>query len=201
MALEVYSATKPALPHRAWVAAIGLLALAVGLATGMTWRRTGARLAEPTSPEGWNMSFRVPREFALSDRETSTELSLYSYKLASPREFSAELAAWKVSGPDLSATEVCERILRRNGRTWIDRFSESFPSLRSGPPATRSRELLGGREAIEVADPALSAVVRAVVTDDGAGYAISLRLSGVPLDENTYSLFDITCRSAQFRSP
>lgn len=192
MALEVYSATKPAVSYRAWVAAIGLLALAIGLAAGMTWRRTGARLSEVTSLEGWAMSFRVPREFVLADRQQSPELSHYTYKLAHPQEFSAELAVWRLSAADISAVDVCERVLASSGRSWIGRFI--------GPPPTRSRESLGGREAVEVADPAISTVVRALIAGDGAGYAVSLRLSGLPLDEPTYALFDITCRSAQFNN-
>lgn len=198
MALEVYSATKPAVSYRAWVGAIGLLALAVGLATGMTWRRTGARLAEVTRPDGWSMSFRVPREFRLADRRTSSDLAHYIYEFASPQPFRAELAAWKATGAHLSATEVCERILESSGPSWIGRFIKLSTNV--GPPPTRSREPLGGMEAIEIVDPAISMVVRAVVADDGAGYAISLRLDGPPLDEETYSLFDITCRSAQFNS-
>jgi hypothetical protein len=192
MALEVYSATKPAVSYRAWVGAIGLLALSVGLAAGMTWRRTGARLGEVTRPEGWAMSFRVPREFTLADRDESGELSHYTYKLANPQEFSAELGVWKMSTADISAIDVCERVLASSGRSWIGRFM--------GPPPTRSRESLGGREAVEVADPAISTVVRAVMAADGAGYAVSLRVSGLPLDETTYALFDIACRSAQFNT-
>jgi hypothetical protein len=43
-------------------------------------------------------------------------------------------------------------------------------------------------------------VVRTVVLETGAAYAVSLRVDGGPIDDTLYQLYSLACRSVEFKA-
>ncbi len=191
VALEVYSATRPAVPMRAWFSSLFLLVLASGLAGWMSWTRSGEALATRFAPPGWDISFRPPMRFELLPLAKVPSAHAVVFQAPTPSGGSAELVFRRFEPrPDLDADEVCNQVLRPHSSIWLAVF---------GSPPTRTIEKLGDLDAVQIHYPDLSLVVRAVVRPGGPGYAVSLRLENDPLEEPMYRAFDLTCRSVEFK--
>lgn len=187
MVIEAYTSTKPAVPYRGLTSAILLLSVSVGLAAGLTWRRGDGWTNDRIAPAEWDISFRLPRGFVPSSQSRNGMVLRYQQ---STDGATAELSFWKMeSGNGMSEARIAERILRDG---------EGFFSGIFGPPPQRSIERMGNRRAIELRDPALPMIVRAVTLTNGRTYAVALRLTGWEQDAELYQRFDRACRSIEF---
>jgi hypothetical protein len=65
---------------------------------------------------------------------------------------------------------------------------------------TRYDVQIGSHEAVEVWDPTLDMLVRAVVVKPGDAYAVTLSISDARITPDMYSLFDQTCTAVEFRT-
>lgn len=191
MSAEVYSATKPPAPYRAWVIAGFLLLLASALAGDMVQRGSGSWTAGSLiQPQGWEMSFRPPAQFDEVDSAPQHFGNTYVFQHRRADGPLVELIFWRLRAGDAPAIQVARTILEK---------SKSWFSLLLGPSPNRTVGPLGNRDALEVLDPAIPMVLRALVLEGGWAYAVSIRVEGGPIDEGLYALFDMTCRSVRFR--
>lgn len=187
MVIEAYSTTKPALPFRGLTFAVLLLAVSAGLAAELTWRRGERWAADRLSPPGWDISFRLPRGFVPASQ--NREGTFLRFQQSTDGAV-AELSFWKMDSNDLTEVRIAERILRDG---------EGFFNLSVfGPPPQRSVERMGSRRAIELSDPDVPMIVRAIALENGKTYAAALRLTDSDDDAELYHLFDRVCRSIQF---
>ena len=193
MPAEVYSVTKPAAPYRAWLIASLLLLLASALAGDMVQRGAGLWTAGGLiRPQGWEMAFRPPAQFEEVDSDPQHFSATYVFQHRDKDGRLVELTFWRLRADDAPATKVARTIMER---------SKSWFSLLLGPPPTKTVGRLGNRDALEVLDAAIPMVLRTLISESGWSYSVSLRVEGGLIDENLYALFDMTCRSVQFRAP
>lgn len=191
MPAEVYSATKPSVPYRAWLIAAFLLLVASVLAGDMVQRGSGSwKAGELTQPEGWEMSFRPPAQFKEVDPEPQQFESTYVYEHRSAAGVRIRLTFWRMRVGNASAYDVA-RVIIESSRSWF--------SLVLGPAPTKAAGKLGKRDALEILDPAVPLVLRTLVWESGWAYAVSLRVEGGPMDAGLYALFDMTCRGVRFQ--
>ena len=191
MPMEVYTATRPAIPLRAWVSSILLLISASGLAGWISWGRSGELLAPRLEPQGWDMSFRPPRRFEPVMPDILTAANAIAYRTPTASGGVAELVFRRVgAAPNVDAGEICNHLLRPYASVLMAVFS---------PPPTRSTEKLGALDAVQVHFPGIPMIVRAARFDHGTAYAVSLRVDGGPIDESLYHSFDLACRSVDFK--
>jgi len=190
---EVYSTTKPAVPYRAWIAAICLLVLASALAADLVRRGAGSWSAgDLIQPQGWEMVFRPPAQFREVEADPERFGSVYVFRHTDREQRMLELTFWRTRADDMSAGQVARLILDQlKAKSWI--------SLFLGPPPTRSAGRMGDREAVEFLDPPI--LLRALVLESGWSYAVTLRVEDGLLDESLYAIFEMTCRSVRFRKP
>ncbi len=193
MPAEVYSAIKPAAAYRSWVISLFLLLLASALAGDMATRGSGGwRAGDLIKPEGWEMIFRAPAQFEEINPDPQRFGATYVFEHRDANGILIQLTFWRMRAEGATAFKVARTILEES-RSWF--------SLFLGPPPTKSVGRLGNRDALEVLDPAVPLVLRALVWESGWAYAVSLRVEGAPIDEKLYALFEMTCQSVQFRKP
>ena len=191
MALEVYTASRPSIPLRAWLSSILLLASVCGLAGWMTWSRSGDSLAPRVEPQDWDISFRPPRRFEPLATVATTPGYAIDYRTPTASGDVAELMFRRIeAAQNLDADEICNLILRPHASLLLAVFAA---------PPTRTIEKLGPSDAVQVHYPGIPMVVRAIRLQNGYGYAVSLRVLGGPIDEPLYRSFDLTCRSVDFK--
>lgn len=192
MPAEVYSSIKPAVPFRTWLVSFSLLILASALAADLVHRGSGTWTAgDLIQPDGWDLAFRPPAQFVEVDAHPRLFGSVYVFQNTDRSGRLIELSIWRQKVDGGSAAKLARFILEK---------SKSWFGLLLGPPPTRTVGRLGDRDALEIHDPAIPLVLRAVALDNGLGYAVSLRVEGGPIDEPLYGLFDMACRSVRFRS-
>ena len=193
MPAEVYSATKPPAPYRAWLIASFLLLLASALAGEMVQRGSGSWTAGSLiQPQGWEMAFRPPAQFEEVDPDSQQFGTTYVFRHRGSDGRLVELTFWRLRAGDASAVKVARTILEQS-RSWFSLL------LRPSPIKTVGR--MGNRDALEVVDPAIPMVLRTLVSESGWAYAVAIRVEGAPLDKPIYALFDMTCRSVKFLAP
>jgi|CXWL01.1.fsa_nt_gi hypothetical protein len=193
MPAEVYSATKPPAPYRAWLIASFLLLLASALAGKMVQRGSGEWTAGSLiQPQGWEMAFRPPAQFDEVDPDPQQFGSTYVFQHRGPDERLVELTFWRLRAGDASAVNVARSILEK---------SKSWFSLLLGPSPTRTVGRLGNRDALEVLDPTIPMILRTLVSESGWAYSVAVRVEGGPIDKPIYALFEMTCRSVRFLAP
>ncbi|MFY4729984.1 hypothetical protein [Nitrospira sp. BLG_2] len=193
MPAEVYSTIKSAVPYRAWLIASFLLLLASALAGDMVYRGSGSWTAgNLVQPQGWEMAFRPPSQFEEVDPDPKQFGTTYLFRYRDHYGRLIELTYWRLRAGDASAVKVARVILEQ---------SKSWFSLLLGPSPTRTVGRLGTRDALEVVDPAIPMILRALVSESEWAYAVAIRVEGGPIDKSIYTLFDLTCRSVKFLTP
>ena len=82
----------------------------------------------------------------------------------------------------------------------LDAYISPRPASTTVASVTRFDRTLGKLDAVEIWDPRRSAIVRAVVPSNDEAYAVLLYVDGPTVYEKAYGVFDLTCRSAEFRN-
>lgn len=191
VAYEVYAASRPAIPLRAWLSSILLLASVCGLAGWMSWSRSGETLAARVEPQDWDISFRPPRRFEPVNGIVTTPAYAITYRTPTASGEVAELAFRRIeAGQDLDANEICNLVLRPHASILLAVFAAA---------PTRTIEKLGPLNAVQVHYPGIPMVVRAIRLQNKYGYAVSLRVEGGPIDGPLYRSFDLACRAVDFK--
>ena len=191
VAIEVYTAGRPAVPLRAWLSSILLLASVCGLAAWMSWSRSGESLAARFEPLDWGISFRTPRRFEPLNPDLPTPAYAIAYRTVTASGDMAELVFRRIeAAQNLDAGEICNLILRPHASLLLAVFAAS---------PTRTTEKFGSLDAVQIHYSAIGMVVRAIRLQNGFGYAVSLRVVGGPIDEPLYRSFDLASRSVDFK--
>jgi hypothetical protein len=191
VALEVYTASRPAIPLRAWLSSGLLLALVCGLAGWMSRSRSGESLGTRVEPQGWDISFRPPTRFELLTPDLPTPAYAIAYRTPTASGAVAELVFRRIeAAQNLDADEICNLILRPHASLRFAVFAA---------PPTRTIEKLGSLDAVQVHYPGIPMVVRGIRLQNGFGFAVSLRFEGGPIDEPLYRSFDLACRVIDFK--
>ena len=191
VAFEVYTASRPAIPFRAWLSSIFLLASVCGLAGWMSWSRSGDSFAARVEPQDWDISFRPPRRFEPLTAAVTSPAYAIAYRTPTASGEMAELVFRRIeAAANLDADEICNLILRPHASILLAVFAA---------PPTRTIEKLGPLDAVQVHYPGIPMVVRAIRLQNGYGYAVSLRVEDGPIDEALYRSFDLACRAVDFK--
>ncbi len=195
--MEVYTSTKPGSPRRAVAASLVLLFGVMALATTMTWSRSAGSLGPAIVPEGWDLSFRVPRRFRPGPLVSTPLGPAYPFFGQARNGPVATLVVRRMAN-DAAQTprELCARVLREHSK----HPRTPLEAIRGSGMEVSARNL-GRMTGAEIFDPARLTVVRAAVHVSGWGYAVSLGVEGPGIDENMYRLFDSTCASFEDRTP
>jgi len=191
VAIEAYSAGRPAIPLRAWLSSIFLLGLVCGLAGWMSWSRSGESLSARVEPQDWSISFQAPRRFELLTPNLAVPADVIVYGAPTASGDVAELVFRRIdAAQNLDADGICNLILRPYSSLLLAVF---------GASPNRTLEEIGSLEAVQFHYPAIGMVVRAIRLQNGLGYAVSLRVVGGSIDKSLYSSFDLVCRSIEFK--
>ncbi len=193
MPVEVYSTVKPASRVRAWATASLLLIVAGSLAASLTRSGSGhGVLGDRIEPQGWDITFHPPAMFQEADSSPEHFSSTYRFQHVRREGGSVELIFWRVRAESgATPLTVCRDVLDS---------AESWLTILFGPRRTRTEAPIGDRDGLEVHNPAIPMIVRALVLENGWAYAVSIRLRGAPFDEPLYRLFDLTCRAVRFKT-
>jgi len=193
MALEVYSASKPAIRYRAGILSIAIFAAATSLAVGLTWVRQGTPLGPPIKPKGWGVSIRLPRVFTTARQRATTTHETIEFHASSNPEHSIELAIHQVPiRRGETAENACRLVLRDDSDLMY------LIHLFNPPSLERSATTLGGLSGAELRDAESGAMVRGVLADPRRAFCVSLRAPSGTLTEEAYALFDASCASVRF---
>lgn len=194
--IQVYTSTKPAVPHRAWAAAALLLLMTGGLAWVMTTQRAQGLRLPRFQPPGWSISFQPPPLFKRGRILLTAIGPAYRFVALSADQAPMALTVIRV-GLDRTddSVVICERVLKtffgRNNR-W-----------RSTSGFTDRTKKLGPLDAVELWDPTLgtnpSVIVRGTTLEDGDAYAVSLAVKG-EIGQDLYALFEEACLSIEYHS-
>ena len=188
MVVEVYNASRKAEPRRILIAAMVLLGFSSALAATLTWHRAMHPLAARFQPAGWTISFEPPRGWAPGSLVPSGPVTAMLFHGSTHVGKRANLAVWQLDGSDdYDLQTVCTLVLAQH-RTPL------LPQLRTSAQ-TGSAPKLGRFDADERGGKGHPAVVRAARASIGTIYAVSLSVENALIDEQTYRLFDLTCRS------
>lgn len=192
MSPELFTTTKAAVQWRATAASLLLLAGSTALAWHMAYSRASNPLSFAMAPEGWQATFRAPRDFdrTLPFRTNSAEIIRFSQRGAA--EASADVLVWRVAESEaLSSRSLARQILL---------FHAATHGAFEGPKGMFEAELpFGPGIGVELLGGEGRAVVRALATGRQTGFAVSLVVGEGPISEELYSVFDGICRS--FRLP
>jgi hypothetical protein len=193
MPVEVYSTVKPASPARAWATASLLLIVAGSLAASLTRSGSGhGVLGRRIEPQGWDITFHPPAMFQETDSSPERFSATYRFQHVRREGDSVELVFWRFRAESgATAWTVCRDVLN-SAEPWLTIL---FRSRR-----TRTEAPIGDRDGLEVHNPAIPMIVRALVLENGWAYAVSIRVRGAPFDEPLYRLFDLTCRAVRFKT-
>ncbi len=194
MVIEVHVSGRSAKPRRALFAFIFLFVITCFLAAAMSWSRSSDILGPGIEPPDWSISFRPPKRFVGEVGLTGLGPA-FQFQGRVGSKAVATLVVYRVESSGIPGAEdalgVCDRILRAH-------FGDQPPSALMAQ--TRYDVRIGPREAVEVWDPALDMLVRAVVVEPGDAYAVTFSIRDAPISPDTYSLFDQTCMAVQFRT-
>lgn len=191
MLIEVHTREKPAIPRRAVISSILLLALATALAGTLTWRRSAPSVHTRIRPHGWSVSFRPPPgSYGPQIRPTGSG-SQAVFGVLTPAGNEAYIFVRRIDpAPSNDPREVCDLLLRE--------IAEIGPHVRRPLPMVWIDKQIGHHDAVEVWEPVLGAAVRAAVFDDEEVYALTVRVAAGPIDPDTYALFERTCTSMEY---
>jgi len=194
MVIEVHVSGRAAKPRRALFAFIFLFVITCALAAAMSWSRSGDSLGVVIEPPGWSISFRPPKRFVGEVGLTGLGPAYQFYGRVGSESVAA-LVVYRLESSSIPGVEdaigVCDRILRAH-------FGERPPAGLMAQ--TRYDVQIGSHEAVEVWDPTLDMLVRAVVVKPGDAYAVTLSISDARITPDMYSLFDQTCTAVEFRT-
>ena len=158
-----------------------LFLLACALAAGMTWLRSGEPLGARISPPGWEVSFRPPRRFRPDPLPEQAGLDLRVFRGVTRQ---AVLAFVRIEGAhDDEARGGALRVLEMLGL----RVSET----------SWSPEPFGPFEGAETLGLYGATVARVATVDSGLTYVAFLNTPDGGIEEYSYHLFDLTCRSVE----
>lgn len=193
MLIQVHGSEKPAIAHRALVAA-ALLLMATGLlAAMMTRSRIGGSLGPAIRPVGWGVSFRAPARFQPRDPVLTSLGTVYPFLGFTTEGRMAILAVRRLANEDgHTASELCIAVLREHRP-----FARSLLETAFAQVDTIVAEQLGPLPGAEILDSSRTTVVRAAVTPQGEGYAVSLSVDGGRIDPRLYGLFEAVCDSVE----
>jgi hypothetical protein len=193
MPVEVYSTVKPASRVRAWATASLLLIVAGSLAASLTRSGSGHGVfGDRIEPQEWDITFHPPAMFQQVDSSPDHFSSTYRFQHVRREGDSVELVFWRVRAQSgATPLTVCRDVLD-SPEPWL--------SILFRPRRTRTEAPIGDRNGLEVHNPAIPMVVRALVLENGWAYAVSIRVRGAPFDEPLYRLFDLTCRAVRFKT-
>gem|GEM_PF-5501004 len=188
MPLEVYSATKPASPMRAWISAFGLLLGATTLAWSMASDRIDRYLGAVESPDGWGIAYRLPKGFKKLDmkRFPSGVVRRYEGGQGVSRLI---FSVWRFeSGKTLTPERACDLVLRYN--------SDSALHALFAKQSVARGAVIDGLSAVEVESPAMALVVRAAAVN---GTVVAFALNGLDpsVVRRGYGVFDFSCRTVE----
>ena len=196
MPIQVFSPSKPAAPGRALMISALLLAGVCALAGTMAWQRAGHPLVPRIRPSGWDISFQQPAGFIPGDlvkKELGAALPFHPIVQSALR---MELVVWQIPVTTTAGADIGHRVMRRY-TGW------SLPDLLGTPPA-KTNATIGPLDAIELRQPNTKdggIIVRtAVLSHRRLAYSISLAVSGGPIDDRLYRVFDRTCRSVSLET-
>ncbi len=134
MPAEVYSATKPPAPYRAWLIASFLLLLASALAGKMVPRGSGSWTPGTLiQPQGWEMAFRPPAQFEEVDSDPQHFGATYVLQHRGPDGRLVELSFWRLRADDASAIKVAGTILEKS-KSWFSLLLGPSPHQNNWPP-------------------------------------------------------------------
>lgn len=195
MTIQLYSSTKPALPHRTWISATSLLLATLILAFIMTWQRAGGIPAPRFEPPGWAISFQPPSGFHSALPMLTPVGPAYQFR-SLPDGGAAIILTLTRAGldPTDQPITVCKRVFRtflRSGDSWYGDLA-----------LTDDTKKLGPLNAVELWDPnpnINNIIVRAVVLEDGDAYAVSLAVQG-GITPTIYEVFDQACSTVAMQS-
>jgi hypothetical protein len=189
MPTELYSSTKPAVPWRGVVLALGLLLAAGVLAENMVRARSGVHLTATSPQEGWQASFRVPMGFEISARGTLEHWQLARFSGPVDRANTADLFIWeRPIEPGVSAKTLAEAVLAMTAVLVGQDSVQARPSPRKAAP------LIGARRGVELWSVDTAVIARAAV-DGNMAYGVSMSSSGPEVSDAAYARFDACCRS------
>lgn len=190
MVADLYSTTRPSSLYRALFSSLALLAIVSTLAASMTWKRGREPLASRITPPGWAISFRPPKGFNPGEvaRTSLGPVIPFFGRTTDANEVVLLIRRFYVSSEE-DAAIVGEHLIRE--QVWGPP-SGGWWSL-SPPLETR----LGPFAAVELQAPEASTIARTAVLGSGVGYAVVMTVSGAPLDDIAYDIFDHTCRSIE----
>lgn len=193
MLIQVHGSEKPAIAHRALIAA-ALLLMATGvLAAMMTRSRAGGTLGAAIRPEGWGISFRVPARFQPRDPVLTRLGAVYPFLGRTADGRMAVLAVRRLANEDgHTASELCVAVLREHRP-----FARSLLEAAFGQGDTIVAEHLGSLPGAEILDSSRATVVRAAVAPLGEGYAVSLSVDGGRIDARLRRTFEAVCDSVE----
>ena len=197
MLVEVYTNEKPAVPHRAVVIAVTLLAITLALAGAMTWRRSGDPLGDRISLAEWGISLRLPLNFqAQASIPTPLGPAYPFYGLTDPGVSIVVFPAIpsKEAG---TSYDLCVRILSSGGQ---GAEPTSLHGIISRATTNVDNKRLGPFLGAEVHDSTGGTVVRAALGRGGEGYAVALHVEPSGMNSRLYRLFDRTCLSIESTS-
>ena len=191
MAIQVHTPIKPAVPHRALLTAMALLALCTAGALMMSWRRS--HQGPVLGGAEFGATFRPPTRIRRGERGSTGQGPAFLFELVSDRGETATLMIRRLRTPNgEDAREICLNVLT------ADRRKRTF--LRE--PAFEWIEAPMGRiTGVELRDLQSHAVARCVVLSRGVAFVASLVVFDSALDEGLYDQFDRTCRSFEFQDP
>lgn len=190
MLIEVHTREKPAVARRALACSIFLLVLATTLAAVMTWRRSGEPLMPRIEPNGWSISFRPPRSVEEGRFVLSEMGPAFVFYVRTQTGVRATLAVYRLLGAAVGDPQaVCDRVLHAQMPMPLH--------ARGLLPLTWFDKKLGPHDAVEVWDPQIGVVVRAVVLGNDHAYAVSLGLGGQPIKPDGYHWFESICDSIE----
>lgn len=187
MEVQVHSSQQSGVAWRGWAATLLLLLVASAPAWWLSWSRAGELQKTRLRPTGWSISFSPPNRFEGGKGLEGHDAKVFVFQRPLDVGF-AEVGVHRfvdVTDPR-GALELCERVLRPHSSILM-----SF----LGAKAVATARRLGGTDGVEVRHDGLALVVRAAVTENGEGYAVSLRVEGGPLDPELYRAFDAVCDS------
>ena len=183
---ELHMTSKAALPRRAIMVSLALLAVAVGLAGSMTLRRAGGSLGLRVAPSGWGVSFQPPADF----ERVVGSIGEQAFRGAA-RGGPCLISFRRVDLADVAdADAVALAILRM--ATGKDAVGGSQA------PVGRVVQTLGRREAVELFSSQPAFAIRAARLTDGSILAVSIIARQRELDHGLYQLFDLVCRSVEY---
>ncbi len=196
MTVQLYSSTKPALPHRTWISATSLLLATLILAFIMTWQRAGGSTAPRFEPDGWAISFQPPKGFRGGQGMLTPVGPAYQFGTLRDDGTAIILTITRAGlDPTDQPLAVCKRVFRtflRSGDNWYGDLA-----------LTDDTKKLGPLSAVELWDPnpnINNIIVRAATLEDGDAYAVSLAVQEGEIVPAIYKLFDEACSSVALQT-